>query len=78
MKQTDRGQKGERRGILVERDEGTRQRTCMNDPRTWTRVRELTVGVGNGMGGRGQRGKNWDNCNRIIIINDLKKKKKEK
>ena len=50
----------------------------MNDPQTWTKVWELTVESGDGMGGRGQRGKNWDNCNRItikkvsIMINCLK------
>ena len=37
----------------------------MNDPQTWTTVWELTVGAGGGMGGGGQRGENWDNCNRI-------------
>ena len=40
---------------MVER-EGTRQRTCMNDPWTWTTMWELTVGAGSGMGGGGQRG----------------------
>ena len=30
--------------------EGTRQRTCMNDPETWTTVWELTMGV-RGWGG---------------------------
>ena len=30
-------------------------------------------GPGEGMGGGGQRGKNWDNCNRITIKNDLLK-----
>ena len=38
--------------------EGTRQRTCMNDPQAWTTVCELTVGAGVGMGGGGQREKN--------------------
>ena len=28
-----------------------------------------TVGVGVALGRRGQRGKNWDNCNRITIKN---------
>ena len=45
------------RGITVEEGEGTRQRTCMNDPQTWTTVWEMTVGVGGGMDGGGQRGK---------------------
>ena len=39
----------------------------MNDPWTWTTVWELTVGEGGGMGGGGQRDKNWDNWNRITI-----------
>ena len=34
----------------------------------------LTVGVRGGMGGGGQRGKNWDNCN---SINNNKKKLSE-
>ena len=38
---------------------------CMNDPQTWTKVWGLTVGVGSGLGGGGQKGKNWDNCNSI-------------
>ena len=45
------------RGIMVQRREGTRWRTCMNDPRTWTTAWGLTVGVGSGMDGVGQRGK---------------------
>ena len=28
---------------------------------------ELTVGAGGGLGGGGQRGENWDNCNRVTI-----------
>ena len=44
----------------------------MNEPWTWTTMWELTVGVGVGMGGGGQRGENWDNCNRITIKTDLK------
>ena len=40
----------------------------MNDPQTWTTVWELTVGVGGGMGRGGQRGKSWDNCNKITIF----------
>ena len=47
--------------------EGTRQRTFMNDPWTWTTVWELTVGVESWMGGGGQRGENQDNCNKITI-----------
>ena len=34
------------RGIILERREGTRQGTCMNDPQIWTTVWELTVGAG--------------------------------
>ena len=44
----------------------------MNDPWTWTTVRELTVEVGMEMGREGQ-GENWDNYNRITIKNDFKK-----
>ena len=43
------------------------QRTCMNDPRTWTMVWGLTVGAEGEMGGGRQRGKSWDNCNRITV-----------
>ena len=43
-------------GDNVEEGEGTRPRTHMNDPWTWTTVWELTVEVGCGKGGRGQRG----------------------
>ena len=46
--------------------EGTSQRTCMNDPWTWTTGWGLTVGAGRG----GQREKNWDKYNRITIKND--------
>ena len=48
--------------------EGTRQRTCMNDPQTWTTVWELTVGTA--VGRRRAKGGNWDNCNRITIKNN--------
>ena len=41
------------------------KRTCMNDPWTWTTTWGWTVGAGVGWDGGGQRGKNWDNCNRI-------------
>ena len=34
---------------------------------------ELTVGAGGRMGERGQKGKNWDNCNRLTIKNDFNK-----
>ena len=39
----------------------------MNDPWTWTTMWGQTMGVEDRMGGRGQRGKNWDNCNRTTI-----------
>ena len=42
-------------------------RTCMNDPWTQKTVWGLPVGVGGGLGGGEQRGKNCDNCNRITI-----------
>ena len=49
---------------------------CVNDPQTWTPLWELTVGAagGGGMGKGGQRGKSWDNYNRITIKNDYKEK----
>ena len=47
--------------------EGNSQRTRVNDPWTWTTLWGLAVGAGVGMDGRGQRRKNWDNSNRIII-----------
>ena len=37
--------------------EGISQRTCMNDPWTWTRDRGLTVGERGGLGGGEQREK---------------------
>ena len=37
--------------------EGTRERICLNDPRTWTTVWGLTVGVEVGMSRGRQRGK---------------------
>ena len=44
-------------GITVDGGEGTRQRTCMNDPRMWTTVWGWTVGAGAWMSRGGQRGK---------------------
>ena len=38
----------------------------MNDLQTGTTVWKLTVGVQGELGGGGQMGENWDNCNRII------------
>ena len=61
--------RGRGRRTMVGRREGTRRRTCMNDPQSWTTVWELiVVGVG-GMGRGGQRGKNWNNCDRVTIKN---------
>ena len=37
----------------------------MKDPWTWTTVWGLTMGVRVGLGGRGQKEKNWDDCNSI-------------
>ena len=54
--------------------EGTRKRTSMNDPWTWTTVWELTVGAGGGMGGGEQREKIWNYCNGITIKSVLIKK----
>ena len=48
----------DRGGQWWKEGEGTRQRTCMNDPQTWTTVWGLTVVVGRGLGGGGQRGEN--------------------
>ena len=48
----------------------------MNDPWIQTTVWGLTVGVDGGMSRGGQRGKNWDNCNRITFFKNPKKKKK--
>ena len=41
----------------------------MNDPWTWRTVWRLMVGAGGRLGTGGQKGKNWDNCNRITITN---------
>ena len=49
----------EKEGQWWKDGEGTRQRTCMNDPQAWTTGWELTMGVGGrcgGMGRGGQRG----------------------
>ena len=53
------------RGNGAKKGEETSQRTCMNDSWTWTTERGVTVGERGGLGGGGQKGKNWDNCNRI-------------
>ena len=49
-------QKGWERGIMVKRREGTRQRTGINDPQTWTTVWELTVEAGKWDGWRRAKG----------------------
>ena len=46
MGQTELDQKCRGREIMGKEGEGTRQRPCMNDTRTWTTVWELTVVVG--------------------------------
>ena len=43
--------------IPQKRGEGTRQRTCTNDPWTWTTVRGLPVGVGLGWAEEDKGGK---------------------
>ena len=50
MEQTDSGQRGRGEGGngVKERKRLDRQRTCMNDPRTWTTMWELTMGAGGG------------------------------
>ena len=59
MELTDNDQRRGGGGKWWKEGEGTRQRTCMNDPQIQTIVWELTVGMGGGgMGSRGQRGKN--------------------
>ena len=50
--QTERGEEEDNAG-----KKGKGQRTCMNDPRKWTTVWELTVGARGGMGRGGQKGK---------------------
>ena len=70
MEQTNSSQSGGGRGIMVERGERISQRTCMNDPWTWTTLWGLTVGVEGGLGRGGQRGQHWDNCNRVTIKNN--------
>ena len=65
MEQTDSCQ---RKGGWEERwkeRERSSQRTCMNDPWTWTMVCGWTAGAGVEWDRGEQRRKNWDNCNRI-------------
>ena len=49
-----RGEGGGRRGC--KEGGGTSQRTCLNDPWTWTTVWRLTVGAGVGAGWRRAKG----------------------
>ena len=63
MEHTDSYRKGGWRGIMVE-GRGRDWSKNMNDPWTWTTVVwGGTVGARGGLGGGGQKGKNWDNCN---------------
>ena len=71
MEQTDSCLRGGRRREQWKEGEGTSQRTCMNDPWTWTMVWGLTVGTRGRLDGRGQRGGNWDNYNRITIKKNM-------
>ena len=57
MVQTDSYKRGEGRWDRLKVHEGTRQRTCVNDPWTWTMVWGLTVEVGRWPGWRGTWGK---------------------
>ena len=57
MEQTDSCQRGGGGGRWWKEGEGISQRTCMNDPSTWTMVWGWTVGAGGGRGRGGQRGK---------------------
>ena len=60
-----RGQKGDKGGNkgkgLVNKHVG-----MTHEPEQWC-GNEWTVGAGFGLGRAGQRGENWDNCNRITI-----------
>ena len=56
-------------GIMVERKEGTNQRTCMNDLWTWTMVWGLNLGMEGWAGWMRAKGENWDNFNRITTEN---------
>ena len=60
MEQTDTVGGEEEGGEWGKEGEGIRQRTCMNDPWTWTTERRLTMGERGGLDGRGQKGKNLE------------------
>ena len=55
------------RFLKVERKGRDQTKDMYERPWTWKTVCGLTVGVGGGMGGGGQKGKNWNNGNRITI-----------
>ena len=57
MEQTGSCQRGVGGEEWWEDGEGTSQRTCMNDPQTWTTVWGLSVGVGVGWAEEGKGGK---------------------
>ena len=52
--ETDSDQRGRGGELWWKEGERTSQRTCINDPWTWTAVWELTVGVGDGMAEEGK------------------------
>ena len=52
------------RAIMGERKGRVDQRTYIKDPWTYNGV-GINCGSRGGLGGGGQRGKNWDNSNRI-------------
>ena len=58
MEQSNSNQGGEKRRIMVERQEETSQRTGMNDLWTWATVWELTMGAEARTGRGGQMEKN--------------------
>lgn len=49
---------------MVKRGDGTSQGTGLNDSCTQSREWRVTVGERDGLGGRGQKGENWDNYNK--------------
>ena len=57
MEQTDTVGGEEEGGEWGKEGEGIRQRTCMNDPWTWTTVWGLTVGAGHEWAEEGKEGK---------------------
>ena len=67
MQQTDSEQKRVERGIMVER----RGRDQTKNMYEWLTDMDNSVGIDcgseGGMGGEGQKEKNWDNCKSITI-----------